>query len=113
MNCKRLLLLYAAVLILSAAFYVPDSAEAKQQEHGHSHRLFNIGWKRVSRCENSRPYRRPFFIPCGRHKRRGCQSIGSRNKRPRHLLRTNEKKAEQKARAADQLLQKTCDSDRL
>lgn len=34
MNCKRLLLLYAAVLILSAAFYVPDSAEAKRQEHG-------------------------------------------------------------------------------
>ncbi|MCY8004372.1 DUF2334 domain-containing protein [Bacillus haynesii] len=34
MNCKRILLLYAAVLILSSAFYVPDTAEAKQQEHG-------------------------------------------------------------------------------
>ncbi|EWH23656.1 hypothetical protein M769_0101450, partial [Bacillus haynesii] len=33
MNCKRILLLYAAVLILSAAFYVPDTAEAKLQEH--------------------------------------------------------------------------------
>lgn len=32
MNCKRILLLYAAVLILAAAFHVPDTAEAKQQE---------------------------------------------------------------------------------
>lgn len=34
MNCKRILLLCAAVLILAAVFHVPDTAGAKQQERG-------------------------------------------------------------------------------
>lgn len=34
MNCKRILLLCAAVLILAAVFHVPDTAGAKQQKRG-------------------------------------------------------------------------------
>ena len=111
MNCKRLLLLYAAVLILSAAFYVPDSAEAKQQEHG-----ILIVYSTLDGKESADV--KILDLIAGHFSSRvavikDADVKASRNKRPRHLLRTNEKKAEQKARAADQLLQKTCDSDRL
>ncbi|ASB91430.1 MULTISPECIES: DUF2334 domain-containing protein [Bacillus] len=34
MNCKPIRLLYATVLILSAVFYVPGSAQAKRENHG-------------------------------------------------------------------------------
>ncbi len=68
MNCKRILLLYAAVLILAAAFHVPDTAEAKQQERSILIVYSTLDGKKISRCENARPYRRSFYIPCDRCK---------------------------------------------